>query len=284
MAALRHLLTLLDDESLLVRQAVRAELERARQELPEQVAALDRPLSSEEERIMEELLAPSRREDLEDAWLDWRLQKDDEAQLEHALGLLSAFLSGWKFRPRQVREQLDLLAAAILEDHDQRPPSAKELASWLFGGRTENARLSGNGVDYYSPDNSNLLAVLSTGLGNPISLAAIYRLVGRRLGLEIEGCNFPGHFMARVQHEGQLYLVDCFNRGRFLLAEDVARHHPAATQAMEEIIHQPATAQATLLRILRNLEDAFDRKEMKTERALMRKLAARTLHSAESEA
>jgi regulator of sirC expression with transglutaminase-like and TPR domain len=281
MAALRHLLTLLDDESTVVRQAVRAELEKVRQDLPEQVAALDRPLSSEEERIMEELLAPSRREDLEDAWLDWKMQRHEDAQLEHALGLLSAFLSGWKTRPRQLREQLDLLAATILEDHGEKPPTAKELASWLFGGRSENARLSGNGVDYYSPDNSNLLAVLSTGLGNPISLAVIYRLLGRRLGLDIEGCNFPGHFMARVEQDGQLYLVDCFNRGRFLLAEDVARHHPAATQAMEEIIHQPATAQATVLRILRNLEDAFDRHEMKTERALMRKLTARTLSSVE---
>jgi regulator of sirC expression with transglutaminase-like and TPR domain len=279
--ALRHLIRLLDDESATVRAAVRAELEKSRKELPDQIATLDRPLTEEEERVMEELLAPSRREDLEDMWMGWQQQRTDEAKLEHALGLLSAFLSGWKARPRQLREQLDRMTVSAISAFDEQTPDVKQLAHWLFGGRAESARLSGNGADYYAPDNSNLLAVLSTGMGNPISLALIYRLIGARMGLKIEGCNFPGHFMARVYYHEQLWLVDCFNRGRFLLADEVARHHPAATPAMVELIHQAAPARVIILRILRNLEDAFDRKDIKEDRALMRKLTARTLQSEE---
>jgi hypothetical protein len=65
--------------------------------------------------------------------------------------------------------------------------------------------------------------VLDTGLGNPISLCCLYRLLGQRFGLEIEGCNFPGHFLSRVTYRDKTWLVDCFNRGRFMLAADVAK-------------------------------------------------------------
>jgi regulator of sirC expression with transglutaminase-like and TPR domain len=278
---LRHLVRLLDDSSETVRAAVRAELEKSRKQLPDQIGSLDRPLTSEEERIMDELLSPSRREDLEDVWTSWLDQPTDVLQLEQAMALLATFLGGWKTHPLQLRRQLDLIAADVLEAHSDTPPDAKQLAKWMFGGKADSAWLSGNSADYYSPDNSNLLAVLATGLGNPLSLSVLYRLLGRRLGLMIDGCNFPGHFMARVEEKGEVWLVDCFNRGRFLPAEEVARHHPAASPAVEELIYQPAPAKVVVLRVLRNLEDAFDRRDMRQERSLIRRLTARTLAAVE---
>jgi regulator of sirC expression with transglutaminase-like and TPR domain len=278
---LRHIVKLLDDPSVTVRQAVVQQLERHRKELPDQLSSLDRPLTQEEERIMEDLLAASRREDLEDIWISWLDQPTEGQRLEYAMALLTAFLNGWKTHPRQLRLQLDQLAAEVLEAHGDTPPDARQLARWLFGGKSDSVRLSGNTADYYTPDNSNLLAVMSTGLGNPISLSLIYRFIGKRLGLPVEGCNFPGHFMARVEEQEQVWLVDCFNKGRFLLADDVARHHPAATPAIEELVKSPATARVVVLRVLRNLEDAYDRRDMRQERSLMRRLTAKTLAALE---
>jgi hypothetical protein len=71
--------------------------------------------------------------------------------------------------------------------------------------------------------------------------------------------------------------VDCFNRGRFMLASDVARHHPAANPGMDEIIREPASTDAILLRNLRNLEEAYDRASAMSDRQLMRKLAIRLM-------
>ncbi len=274
---LNHLVRLLDDDSELVRDAVRRQLEHMKRELPERLSQLDRPLSPSEEAIMGDLLATSRREDLEDCWLSWRQQETAEGQIESALAQLGAFLSGWKTRARELPERLDELVARIQEDFDGRNPNARQLAEWLFGGRGDAARFRGNSKDYYAPENSNLLWVLANGLGNPISLCTMYRLVARRMNQVVEGCNFPGHFLARVTHEGQVWLVDCFNRGRFMLATDVARHHPASNPAMEDLVHRSAGTESILIRFLRNLDDAFDKRGQMVERQLMRRLVVKLM-------
>jgi len=272
-----HLIKLLDDESEVVREAVRRQLEGMKRELPERLADLDRPLTAAEEGIMADLLAPSRREELEDTWFAWRDHATGDKQVEAALAQISTFLSGWKTRPKELTERLDGLAALALAELDGAVPDPRWLAEWLFSSRHGPPRLRGNSKDYYAPANSNLLWVLDVGLGNPISLCTIYRLLGARLDIPVEGCNFPGHFLARVWLEDQLWLVDCFNRGRFMLAADVARHHPAANPAMEELVHQRASVGSILMRFLRNLDDAFDKLGQMPERQLMRRLAVKLM-------
>lgn len=272
---LNHLIKLLDDDSIVVREAVQRELAGMHLELPQQLEQLERPLTAEEERIVAELLEPVRRADLEENWMRWRWLRTPDEQLENALANLSAFLNGWKTRPEDLSRRLDDLAQEAF--HDQGRMDARELAEWLFGGRATSARLRGNSKHYYAPENSNLFWVLDSGTGNPISLACIYRLIARRFGLTVEGCNFPGHFLARVTINGKLWLADCFNRGRFMLAADVARHHPAANPAMEDLVREAAPVGAILLRILRNLDESYDRLAAAADRQLMRRLAVKVM-------
>lgn len=272
---LNHLIKLLDDDSSVVRAAVQRELAGIHHELPAQLDQLERPLTDDEERIVTDLLEPVRRADLEETWMRWRWLSTPDERLEAALAHLSAFLHGWKTRPEDLGRKLDEIAQAAF--HDQGRMDARELAEWLFGGRADSARLRGNSKDYYAPENSNLFWVLENGMGNPISLSCIYRLIARRFGITIEGCNFPGHFLARVRMNGELWLVDCFNRGRFMLAADVAKHHPAANPAMEDLVREEAPVDAILLRILRNLDESYDRLHAMADRQLMRKLAMRVM-------
>ena len=267
---LRPLLKMLDDDSPVVREAVRQQLAAMRREIPERLLALGEPLSEEQEKLLSEILTPVCREELEETWLAWRWLSSPEAQLEEALGQLSAFLSGWAARSEELGRRLDLLAeqAVKLGGVDD----VRKLAEYLFGGRGHEAKLRGNSKDYYGAQNSNLLWVMANGLGNPVSLCCVYMLVGKRLGMRSEGCNFPGHFLARVQHEDQVWLVDCFNRGRFMLAADVAKHHPAANPSMEEVIHEPATVETIIARVLRNLDDAYERTTNMTQRQIVRRL------------
>ena len=58
---------------------------------------------------------------------------------------------------------------------------------------------------------------------------------------------------------------------------DVAKHHPAANPGMEDLIREAATADATLLRILRNLDDAYERLGQMPERQFMRRLAVKLM-------
>lgn len=272
---LSHLIKLLDDDSEVVRQAVSQELTGMRRELPQHIETLETPLSADEERLVAQLLEPARRLELEETWMRWRWMEGPDAQLEEGLSQLSTFLNGWKTQSADLAKRLDTLAEEAFAEQGRM--DAHELAQWLFGPHGGITRFRGNSKDYYSPMNSNLFWVLDTGLGNPISLCCLYRLLGQRFGLEIEGCNFPGHFLSRVSYRDQTWLVDCFNRGRFMLAADVAKHHPAANPGMEDLIREPATADGTLLRILRNLDDAYERLRMLPERQFMRRLAVKLM-------
>src|SRR5262245_51318531 len=69
----------------------------------------------------------------------------------------------------------------------------------------------GNADDYYDPRNSYLNDVIERRTGIPITLAAVYCEVGRRVGLKAHGVGFPGHFLAKCLIGAGEVLVDCFN-------------------------------------------------------------------------
>jgi regulator of sirC expression with transglutaminase-like and TPR domain len=71
--------------------------------------------------------------------------------------------------------------------------SSAELALELFA----SGRFSGNGANYYEPENSMLPEVLDRGVGIPILLSVLFIEVGRRRDLEIDGVGMPGHFLTR---------------------------------------------------------------------------------------
>lgn len=96
-------------------------------------------------------------------------------------------------------QRLDALAAEL------NAPNAEELAVELFG----TGRFSGNGANYYEPENSLLPVVLDRGVGIPISLSVLFIEIGRRRGIDIYGVGMPGHFL--TSSDGAWY--DPFNAG-----------------------------------------------------------------------
>ena len=188
---LNHLRKLLDDESEVVREAVRRELTGMRRELPQFLELLDEPLTPEEEQTVAELLEPARRTEMEEIWMRWRWLENPNAQLEEGMAQISAYLNGWRTQPGDLAQRLDAMAEEAFRDGGRM--DARELSEWRFAMKDGVVRFRGNSKAYYQASNSNLFWVLDTGLGNPISLCCLYRLLGHRFGLEIEGCNFPGH-------------------------------------------------------------------------------------------
>lgn len=79
--------------------------------------------------------------------------------------------------------------------------------------------LRGNAEDYYDPRNSYLNEVLDRKQGIPISLSIIYMEVARRIGFQLHGVGFPGHFIVKHVSEERETLIDPFNGGRILTAK-----------------------------------------------------------------
>jgi regulator of sirC expression with transglutaminase-like and TPR domain len=130
----------------------------------------------------------------------------------------------------------------------------------LFGAEG----LRGNGDDYYDPRNSFLDQVLERRLGIPISLAVAAIEVGRRLGLEVEGVPFPGHFLVRVRDGARAALLDPFRGGVELADADLLARLAAVTGRIGSLGPAElgrASKRQILLRMLHNLKAIYIRSD-----------------------
>jgi hypothetical protein len=270
------LLKLLDDEHPAVRAAVKERLAAFGPEL-ERTLALHAPADVKVEALIEQAVQLRReffREKLQADWKEWLARPSSLVKLEEGLTLLAGYLSGAEPSPESINPspgigaRLNGLAALLLSLEPD--PDFRDLAAFLFA----SGRFHGNEEDYYAAGNSNLDRVLRDRQGNPILLACVMILVGARVGIEMGGCNFPAHFLARheSQEDGVLYLIDCFNGGKILSAEVLIRHQPFAVPEIEPVVRTPATAEIILSRVLRNLDHAFEREGNAPEQRLMRDL------------
>ena len=119
---------------------------------------------------------------------------------------------------------------------------------------------TGNTQNYYSSLNSYLPAVLENKQGIPILLSLVYKVVGERVGLRIEGLNTPGHFLVRVFADNRWLIIDPFFGGQALSrpeAMDRLRELSGQSLLEREEVLNPANHHQWLSRILSNLENVF---------------------------
>jgi regulator of sirC expression with transglutaminase-like and TPR domain len=126
----------------------------------------------------------------------------------------------------------------------------------------EHLGFRGNQDDYYDPRNTFLNEVIDRRTGVPITLSLLYIELGRRVGLELAGLSFPGHFLVRYQAGDGLVFIDPFHQGaRLDLAALEARLRrvvgPNAELAPEHL--EPASKQHMLTRMLTNLAAIYRR-------------------------
>jgi len=175
--------------------------------------------------------------------------------------------------PNAVRAQIQALADRVRGRVRGTQPQA--LLAHLHDVLFEEEGFGGDEEDYYNPANSYLPAVLRNRRGLPITLSLVYKLVAHRIGLDCWGVGLPGHFLIGVRDGGaddDPLLIDCFNRGRLLSADDaraqVSAQFASDVEWSDEML-QPVSHRQWLTRMLQNLLNLFGAQDQFTDVAAM---------------
>jgi regulator of sirC expression with transglutaminase-like and TPR domain len=164
--------------------------------------------------------------------------------------------------PADYAAAVDKYAAALRPQLDRDidlPARLTAINRYLF----EEIGFAGNNNQYDDPRNSYLNEVVDRKLGIPISLAVIQIEVTRRLGMPLDGISFPGHFLVRLPVDDGILVLDPFNKGRPVSAEELREraspHLGGQTPDDQQLLQilAPATHRVILMRMLRNLKGLY---------------------------
>jgi len=266
---LSALLRLLDDETPEVRSRVSARLACSSGDLSEWLSTQSIRLGKPELSLLVEMLRPGRRTNLAREWVvpsgGAAALAEDWDSFEALLRMLSDFLHDGVTLRQPLSDALDLLAEEAAENGVL---TEDDLRTHLF----ESGRLKGNAVDFQDPCNSDLAWCVAECRSNPIGLCLIYMLVARRLDLDVEGVNFPGHFLCRIHHDGIPWIVDCFDAGRTHPQAILLQADSELNRLQKRQIQGTADVGSMLVRLMNNLIVGLERDGRDEDVSLIRRL------------
>ena len=189
-----------------------------------------------------------------------RLVELPDPEIDLALGAL--LIAGEEYpqlAPELYLRRLDLLAERVrdrLADETAPLLVLQEASRVLF----EEEGFRGNAEAYYDPRNSFLNDVLDRRLGIPLTLSIVFLEVCWRLGLPLQGINFPGHFLVRFEGSAFRLLIDPFQKGEIRFedqAQDLLDRVYGRSIRLRPEYLRAASRRDMLVRILANLKSIY---------------------------
>jgi regulator of sirC expression with transglutaminase-like and TPR domain len=121
---------------------------------------------------------------------------------------------------------------------------------------------SGDGKNNFSCEHSLLNNVLDYRTGVPVSLAIVFQSMASKIGFDVCGVNFPGHFLikCRLSHQPNIYL-DPLN-GKQLTRQDLESLYftilnEIEDEKMPDEALDEASCDETIVRLLHNLKASY---------------------------
>lgn len=115
----------------------------------------------------------------------------------------------------RYQHHLDVIArdvAAVGADAQ----TADERAGVLRAVMAGRHQYIGDDESYDNLENANLMSVIDRRKGLPVALSILYIHAARAQDWPVEGINFPGHFLVRVQGTGDRAIIDPFQGGKLM--------------------------------------------------------------------
>lgn len=178
---------------------------------------------------------------------------DDALDLEQlAVGV--ARIGNPALERQGVRVALDQLAASIQERID--PGQAPDrLAAAFSRAMVHELGFTGDPELARDPRSSYIDVVLQRRTGLPILLSVVWILVGERLGVPLQGVNYPGHFLVCLDAPGARIYLDPFNRGA--LREPSELLGRVGARVNERRLLEPCGVRPLVTRMLANLKNLW---------------------------
>jgi len=115
----------------------------------------------------------------------------------------------------------------------------------------------GDRLTYDDLDNANLIRVIDRRKGLPIALGILYMHAARAQGWAVSGLAFPGHFLLRIDHDGERAIIDPFEEGRQHDAgalRALLRTMQGADATLTPAHYAPVSDREVLLRLQNNVK------------------------------
>lgn len=114
--------------------------------------------------------------------------------------------------------------------------------------------LSGDLFTLEDPENADVIGVATRRKGLAVTLGVYYLHAGRRCGLTVQGVDFPGHFLLRIETEEGPLALDPFSEGRVVLPSELTRRalHAGLTPNVADRLDRlmaPVSDRAVLMRL-----------------------------------
>lgn len=184
----------------------------------------------------------------------------DLGELALALGLV--FLPG--LSADRFRRHLHKLAEQVRDEYALRLKKEEDsLALRLAVLQKVLHELNGyHGDDktYDNIENANLIRVIERRRGLPVALGILYIVTARAQGWDIEGLNFPGHFLLRMDSDHIRLIIDPFRDGREMMAPDLRQLLKTLVGPQAELsadYYMPVSTREILIRLQNNLKKRF---------------------------
>jgi regulator of sirC expression with transglutaminase-like and TPR domain len=155
-------------------------------------------------------------------------------------------------RYRRHLEQLAAGVAAVYAHGDRDITAQHEALNQVISG---DHGYAGDSQSYDDLQNTNLMRVIDRRKGLPIALGILYLYAGRAQGWNIEGLNFPGHFLLRLENDGERAIFDPFNGGKTIEISDMRALLKATRGDDAELTpdhYAPASNRDILIRLQNN--------------------------------
>lgn len=150
-----------------------------------------------------------------------------------------------------------------LRDRVEAIPGAPDKMAAINRHLFEELGFAGDADRYYDPRNSYLNDVFDRRRGIPLSLALVQIAVARALDVPLDGVSFPGHFLVSLAVDDGILVMDPFNRGRSIGADELKRRampHLGGQAPDDGLLFEilsPASHRAIVMRMLRNLKSLY---------------------------